>query len=185
MCTGAGPQAGGPRRLGRLFPAAGAVGLLLAVSLLLVRSTGVDDELAKPGLSPAPDFRLTTLDGSQLTLADLRGRAVVLSFWGSWCTSCRAHMPYFERAYRANRDRGVAFVGAAVEDQEETSRSFVQEASITFPIGLDDGSEIARTYGLQGLPSTAFITRNGSLYKRWPGLIGEPQLTELIDQIAR
>lgn len=174
-----------PRQLVRLALALGSIALILIASLLLARTSGIDLDPATPPAAPAPDFTLTTLDGDQLRLAELRGKAVVVNFWGSWCAPCRTGMPYFEQAHRANRDRGVVFVGAAVEDRFESAHAFAREFGITYPVGLDDGSEIAKSYGLRGLPGTIFIRRDGTFHRRWPGLISEEQLAQLIDEIAR
>ena len=62
----------------------------------------------------AIDFQLDLLTGEELQLSDLRGKVVVLNFWGSWCPPCRAEMPSFESIYREYKDKGVVFVGVAV-----------------------------------------------------------------------
>lgn len=134
--------------------------------------------------TPAPPFELTTLDGQRITLADLKGQAVVLNFWASWCAPCRAEMPHFEKVYQEYRDRGVVFVGAAIEDDPLSAGVFVRQLGITYPVGLDEGNRIATSYGLTGLPGTMFITRDGMLARRWAGLITEGQLREFLSAIA-
>lgn len=133
----------------------------------------------------APDFTLTTFARERLTLGDLAGKAVVLNFWASWCTPCRAELPYFERTYRAFRERGVIFVGLAIQDDPESSRAFLRELGITYPNGPDEGNDIAVRYQVTGLPTTVFITRDGRLAHRRTGTISEQQLVALVEEIAR
>lgn len=160
---------------------------LFAVSFLLLAGCG---RLTGPGESAsgterAPSFALTNLDGKRLVLDELRGRAVVLNFWASWCVPCRSEMPHFEKVHRAYQDRGVVFVGAAVEDDLLSARSFASALGITYPLGLDEGGAIARDYQLVGLPSTMFISRDGMLARRWAGIMSEEQLVSLVEQIAQ
>jgi len=83
----------------------------------------------------APDFTLETLDGSQLTLSDLRGRPVMLNLWASWCLPCRIEMPAIERVYQRHLDDGLAVVGLNVTalDSETAARAFAQEFRTELP----------------------------------------------------
>lgn len=94
-------------------------------------------------------------------------------------------MPHFENAYRAYQDRGVVFVGVAVEDDVISAREFARHLGITYPLGLDEGGAIARGYRLLGLPGTMFISRDGMLVRSWAGILDERQLAEFVDEIAR
>lgn len=139
----------------------------------------------EPNRPAAPDFTFTTFDGQQLSLADFKGQAVVLNFWASWCPPCRTEMPYFETTYRAYQDRGVVFIGLAIQDDPEASRAFLEELGITYPNGPDEGDEINRRYGLFGLPTTVFITRGGKIAQKWTGQLSEEQLIAFVEEIAR
>ena len=131
---------------------------------------------------PAPDFNLTLFDGSELTLSSLRGRAVVLNFWASWCPPCREEARDMERVWQAYRDKGVVFLGVNIQDSERGARAFMEEFGITYPNGQDT-SGIASSYGLTGIPETFFITRDGTVNRRWIGAIGERQLATLIEEL--
>jgi peroxiredoxin len=133
----------------------------------------------------APNFELTTLQGQRLALTDLAGKPVVLNFWASWCAPCRAEMPVFEKTYRAYEDRGVVFVGAAVEDDVMSASEFARHLGITYPLGLDEGGTIARDYRLLGLPGTMFISRDGTLMRRWSGVLDKRQLSQFVEEIVR
>lgn len=135
-----------------------------------------------PGLTPAPrpgyvapDFTLTTLSGDDLTLSDLRGQAVVLNFWASWCGPCRAEMPAFEAAYLANRDTTI-FVGVNVGEDATTAGSYVAEVGVTYPIPLDPNADIARLYRINGFPTTFFIDEFGVIHDMTVGGLNLPAL---------
>ena len=133
----------------------------------------------------APDFSITLFDGATFRLAEQRGQAIVLNFWASWCVPCRVEMPYFETTYRAYKDRGVTFVGVTVQDDPADSQAFLKELGITYPSGPDEGNAIALLYQLRGLPTTAFIRRDGTLARTWIGPIDEKDLVTLVEEIAR
>lgn len=135
------------------------------------------------GGGPADPFAFETFSGQEVDLESLKGNAVVLNFWASWCIPCRAEMPYFERVYREYRDRGVVFVGLAVEDDSRSARDFLTSLGVTYPAGMDR-HQVANRYGLVGLPTTVFIGPDGKIARRWNGPVSESQLSSLVAQIA-
>ena len=162
-----------------------AFGGLIGIVLVGCGVAGAGQPSAPTEGEPAPNFELTTLEGERVSLSALSGKPVVLNFWASWCAPCRAEMPQFEKTYRAYQDRGVVFVGAAVEDDLMSAREFARHLGITYPLGLDEGGAIARSYRLLGLPGTMFISRDGRLVRRWAGILDERQLIEFVEEIAR
>jgi len=162
-----------------------AFGALISVVLVGCGVAGAGQPSAPTEGERAPNFELTTLQGESLSLAGLAGKPVVLNFWASWCAPCRAEMPLFEKTYRAYQDRGIVFVGAAVEDDVMSARQFASHLGITYPLGLDEDGTIARSYRLLGLPGTMFISRDGRLVRRWAGILDERQLVQFVEEIAR
>jgi len=128
--------------------------------------------LAAPGGAPppspragfsAPDFTLDLLDGEQVTLANLRGKVVLVNLWASWCPPCRAEMPAIESVYRAYRDRGleVLAINTTYQDSEAEATAFVRQLGLTFMVPLDRTASVSARYQLRGLPSTYFVDRQG------------------------
>lgn len=115
----------------------------------------------------APDFALTLFDGESLRLSDLRGKVVVLNFWGSWCPPCRAEMPAFQRIWEEYRDKDVVFLGVAVGDRETTARVFAKQTGVTYPLGLDKTGNITVDYQVLSFPTTFVIDREGNEAKRF------------------
>lgn len=115
----------------------------------------------------APDFTLETLEGVPITLSDLRGKAVVVNLWASWCPPCRAEMPALQAAYEADRERGLEIVAVDMtyQDSEEDAQRFAKDFGLTFTIALDRDGMVARQYLLRALPSTFFVGPDGVIRK--------------------
>ncbi|MBM3181739.1 MAG: TlpA family protein disulfide reductase [Chloroflexi bacterium] len=111
----------------------------------------------------APDFTLDTLDGTKVTLSELRGKIVLINLWATWCPPCRAEMPALENAYKQYKDSGVVVLGLNVtnQDSEKDIPPFVDEFGLTFPILLDRDGSVSALYQLKGLPTTYFVNREG------------------------
>lgn len=138
----------------------------------------------------APDFTLETLEGEETTLSDLRGKAMVVNLWASWCPPCRAEMPALQAAYEADHARGLEIlaVNMTYQDREQDARNFVDDFGLTFTIPLDRDGTVARQYLLRALPSTFFIGPDGVIRKV---VIGGPMseatirstVSEMLDEI--
>jgi cytochrome c biogenesis protein CcmG/thiol:disulfide interchange protein DsbE len=124
---------------------------------------------------PAPNFTLTRLDtGEKVTLAELRGRPLVLNFWASWCGPCQLEHPTLARA--AHRYQGEArFFGVVFEDTPEAARTFARPTDAAFPQLLDVKSRMAVDYGVTGVPETYFIDADGIIRDKFVGPILDVQ----------
>ncbi len=111
----------------------------------------------------APDFSLATLAGEPFSLSQLRGKAVVLNLWASWCPPCRAEMPALDAVYRKYRDQGLVVLGVntTFQDDEAAARAAIQDWGVTFPIVFDRDGVTSRQYHVQAMPTTFFIGRDG------------------------
>ncbi len=148
--------------------------LVLGVGGLWIWISSVPASATTSGLTPsprvgfaAPEFTLDLLEGGQVTLSELRGKAVVINLWASWCPPCRAEMPAIQSVYERNRDRGleVLAVNTTFQDSERDAAAFVQQYSLTFPVPLDRTGSVSRQYQLRALPSTYFVDRDGVIRK--------------------
>ena len=128
---------------------------------------GLLDDLPLEVDHPAPDFFLRTLNGRSVRLSDYRGKTVVLNFWASWCPPCRREMPDFQTLWEERGPSGpddlvILAVNLLPEDTIAAAEGFVDEFGLTFPILLDTSrGEVSRRYGVQALPATFFIDRDG------------------------
>ncbi len=113
----------------------------------------------------APDFSLADPKGDVYTLSKLRGKAVLVNLWATWCPPCRAEMPEIEAQYEKYAPQGLVVLGVNATDQDAPLDivPFVQQYGLTFPILLDETGEVGRKYELRSLPSTFFINRDGTI----------------------
>ncbi|NJO81746.1 MAG: TlpA family protein disulfide reductase [Blastochloris sp.] len=111
----------------------------------------------------APAISLETLDGRQVSLAEQRGKVVIVNLWASWCGPCRAEMPALQALYRAEQARGLEIfaVNSTMQDSPQAAQAFVAEHGLTFPILLDTEGVVGEDYRLRSLPSTFIVDRQG------------------------
>ena len=114
-----------------------------------------------PAHMNAPQFSSRTSKGRMVSLADLRGRVVLLTFWASWCQECRPEMPAFEQLHRDFTAQGLTVLGVNVREGKRAIQSYARELDLTFPLVLDSNGEIRNSYGVIGLPTTFLIGRDG------------------------
>ena len=133
---------------------------LLLVSGLVAGCSPTSAQGAYVG-SPAPDFELHNLDGKAVSLRDLRGRAVILNFWASWCGPCRAEMPYLQQVYEEWSGKGLVLLAINLGESSSKVKEFVQGFGLSFPVLLDSKGQVAQKYNIGPIPTTFFIDKNG------------------------
>ena len=131
----------------------------------------------------APSFRLESFDGRAVSLAQLRGKPVVLNFWASWCLSCKDEHQALLQAWRAYRSQGVTFVGVDYQDHQSDAQSFLKHYGGGWPEMRDPGSRTAIDYGVYGVPETYFIDRHGVVRYKSTGPVTASVLREQIGNI--
>ncbi len=169
----------------------GALSLcLLTLAVLLRQARATTAQRGKA----APDFTLTLLDGyeyagqTEVTLAALRGKIVLLHFWGSWCSDCLEESPVIQAAWKKYQARGdVVFLGIAWLDSEHNVRAALQALQSTYPNGLDPNERITHLYNPEGgVPKTYLVDRNGILRYIHVGAFSSAQEIEsLLDPMLR
>lgn len=170
----------------RLIMAVDAV--LLIVVLVLLYQRALPQASAALGLGssdePAPAFTLATLDGDSISLRDLRGRVVLVNFWASWCPPCRIEMPGFERIYRDRAGDGFMILGIATDVHATASiRAFLDEHDITYPTLLATPAVVRDYGGINALPESFLIDRDGRIRHRVIGYFAEPALRAAVNRL--
>jgi cytochrome c biogenesis protein CcmG/thiol:disulfide interchange protein DsbE len=188
----------GPRRhlLFRLLQFASLVSVAALLALLgwrLVNDSRGSDLVSavRAGKKPAaPQFRLAviwrhtetwprglvdSLSSGRVSLQNLRGEAVVLNFWASWCIPCKAEAPLLVASARTHAGK-VAFLGIDVQDFKSDARRFLRRYHANYVSLRDGGGSTSSGYGLTGVPETYFVDRRGRIVAHVPGQITRDQL---------
>jgi peroxiredoxin len=127
----------------------------------------------------APEFSLESLDGRTVRLADYRGKGVLLNFWATWCQPCKIEMPWFEELQKEYGSQGLQVVGIAMDDaSKEDIAKFAKEMGVNYPILLGKESVGDAYGGVQFLPSTFFIDRDGKVVDRIFGLRSRSEIED-------
>lgn len=130
-----------------------------------------------------PDFDFTDQDGVQRRISDYDGKVVVVNFWATWCPPCLHEIPVFVAFQSRYADRGVQFIGVAL-DESENVREFVRDVGLNYPTahGQQVAFEIMADFGNRtgGLPFTAFVNRAGDIAFRKVGPVTEKELEGLL-----
>jgi cytochrome c biogenesis protein CcmG, thiol:disulfide interchange protein DsbE len=170
------------------------VALLATFVILALLALGVKQRTSPPLESgSAPTFELKTFEGQTIRLSDLRGKAVAVNFWASWCQPCREEAPFLEGAWRKYKDRGFVLIGVDYVDTDSEARKYMKEFDLTYPNGPDVGTLVSQAYHITGVPETYFITKEGKLlggkdangrpYANWIGPISQAALEERIEKM--
>jgi cytochrome c biogenesis protein CcmG, thiol:disulfide interchange protein DsbE len=177
----------------KLGAQAAAVGLVAGLLGLLVwkvihdERSDVPEQLAAGKTPTAPGFTLPRLNGDgELSLASLRGKAVVVNFWASWCKPCEEEAPLLERAWRRYRSQGLVVVGVDAQDFGRDARRFARKNGMSYPLVRDGPGETLSDYGVVGFPETFFVNREGKLVgERISGAVDDERLTRNIELALR
>jgi len=175
------------RRERRGVATAIAFGLIGAVAACVPSEATPDPDAGiEAAAHPASQASFQTVDGTTASLADYRGRVVVLNFWGTWCVPCRRELPELVELDRALEDRDVEIVGVAVDSGDaEDVRAFADRYGIEYPLWLADMATVLSEFEAVGYPFTLLIDRDGNIAKSFYGPQTVESLTRDIEGLLR
>ena len=124
--------------------------------------------------SPAPDFTLESLDGKSVRLSDLRGKAVLLNFWATWCGPCKIETPWLVELQNQYGSQGLQVIGVAMDDSgKEDIAKFARDLGVNYPVLLGKEAVGDAYGGVPALPESFFIGRDGKIVDKIIGLKGK------------
>jgi peroxiredoxin len=160
---------------------AAVVALMLFTGVRMARTNAATVKMRSVGKngSVAPDFELKSLDGKQVRLSDYRGKAVLLNFWATWCAPCKIEMPWFVELQKEYGPEGLQIVGVAMDDATPKEiADFAKEMGVNYPV-LIGKEAVGDAYGgVEFLPTTFFIDRQGRVVDRVFGLLSHSDIED-------
>ena len=121
----------------------------------------------------APSFSLNTFDNKTISLEGLKGKAVVLNFWSSWCIPCKDETSAINRANLRYPENNIIFIGVNIWDDKENALNFLRSYPSDYTNGYDPLNQIHVNYGIQGVPETFFISKDGVISSRFQGELND------------
>ena len=169
---------------------------ILALAVMLAAaacSGGASESVTQPSdpVETIYDFNISLYQGSEklgsetVAVSDLRGQPVVLNFWAGLCPPCRAEMPEFQ-SFADEYDGRATLVGVDLGQffalgSEAEAVALLGELGVTYPAGSTDDGNVVRELGVLVLPATFFVAADGSLHRKWQGVLSGEKLAEITD----
>lgn len=175
---------GHPSRGGNRNPLALVVVAVVAAAMLyfgfhMARRSGPPQLATKA--SPAPDFTLESLDGKSVRLSDLRGKAVLLNFWATWCGPCKIETPWLVELQNQYGSQGLQVVGVAMDESpKDEIAKFAKDMGVNYPVLLGKEAVGDDYGGVPALPESFFIGRDGKIVDKIIGLKGKGEIEDSI-----
>jgi thiol-disulfide isomerase/thioredoxin len=178
------------RKAGIAILAAFVVGVMVLFGFALwPRSSSATANVTGPRLaadprgSMAPVFSGTqSTSDANLSLADYKGKTVVVNFWASWCSTCKEEAQAVADTEKKWRDKGVVFIGVDTHDTTAGAHTYYKTYGLGYPSVNDTDSRIGASYGVTGLPETFFINTKGEVVDKYISVIDVKTLDEMIAQ---
>jgi peroxiredoxin len=159
------------------------VTVMLVFGIQMARRNSGGAPAAGPSMkgTAAPDFALESLDGKTVRLSDFRGKGVLLNFWATWCQPCKIEMPWFAELQKQYGPQGLQIVGVAMDDASPKEiGEFAHDLGVNYPI-LVGKEAVGDAYGgVQFLPATFYIGRDGKVVDKVFGLKGRGEIEDNI-----
>jgi thiol-disulfide isomerase/thioredoxin len=170
----------------RIYKKSRAWALILCstAALLLAGTRIVLAELIKTG-QDFPDMAQTQLEGA---LPELKGKIILVDFWASWCGPCRVSFPYLQKISEEYQDKGVVVLGISVDDKKKDMEKFAAKFKASFPIARDAKHLLVSKVGIETMPSSVLVDRQGKVRFIHGGFHGDEtaaQMKKELDQLLK
>lgn len=155
---------------------------LLVSAFLALLASPLSAQLTN--LGRAPDFKLTTLDGQEVTAASLKGKVVVVDFWATWCGPCVAEIPGYIAMQKKYADKGFVIIGVSMDRKgAEHVKQFAQKRGMNYLLAMGDEQIVDAFGGFDAIPTTFLIDRDGIIRHKKTGSMDHDDYEALVKQV--
>lgn len=170
-------------KIGVTFVLSAIVGATIAGAVLFVQN---GFQLVDSNRDIAPSFSIPLYGGgsSNFTLSEHMGSPVLINFWGSWCAPCRAEFGLIQEVSEEYKSQGLVVFGVNVNDTQDNAERFLRDEKITFPTGPDNDGRVTVDYEVTAMPTTFFLSRDGSIFQKWTGQISDDKLRAIVKELV-
>ncbi len=156
--------------------------MLIAIGYTFYYIYIADHSVAKAG-NEAVNFVLEDLEGERIELAEYEGKGVFINFWGTYCPPCVREMPIMEELYHEYKDQGIEIIAINADEPKLTVERFASRLDLTFPIVIDEKTNVIEAYGIRPLPTTVLVDENGTIVRVFSGALTEEVIREFMEEI--
>jgi thiol-disulfide isomerase/thioredoxin len=156
------------------------------VILIAVLATASLMYPARADVGDAAKLKTVLLDGKPVSLDQLKGKVVMVNFWATWCPTCKAEMPQWQKLYDAYKDKGFELIALSIDDDEKVLRQVSRERGFSFPIAWRWDDKTDDNFGdIIGTPTLYVVDRTGKVAWMKRGRVSYAQLQEVIDPLLK
>lgn len=162
--------------------AVSTIGAVLVSAILFAQNKpGAIEATPSSKLAPAPDWQLQDVDGKTVHSSDFKGKVVILDFWATWCGPCRKELPSFVELQKKYEKQGLAVIGASVDQINPAEvKAFAEQSGVDYPVVLADAKATQAFGGIEAIPTTFVIDREGRIVKQHLGFTEEEEFEKEI-----
>jgi thiol-disulfide isomerase/thioredoxin len=143
---------------------------LLVTTLVCLETASARAQEVLSARTPAPDWELADLNGKPVKFSAFRGHVLIVDFWATWCVPCRIEIPHFVELQKQYGDKGLTIIGVSLDEQgPEVVKKFVKRLSVNYPIVMGNQKVIEAYGGIDAIPTTFVIDRQGRIVSRHMG----------------
>ena len=134
---------------------------------------------------PATSLKLKLVDGSPASLADYKGKVILVDWWATWCAPCVAGMPDVQKLYTKYADKGFVAAGISIDEEgAKKVKPFLQKKKFTYPILLDDSGQW-KSWGIRRIPALFLVDKDGQIVKQWIGKTDKREIESAVDELLK